>query len=785
MNKVILSLGQGNLNNGLKNITAQLWGAEGHLQIKHRGSLPPNPELAELYQRWQLFYRAYYQHLDELTRIEIIEDGDDLPRLSLAEFKQICQQLSKQLNDWLDSDSFAQIKWKLGMNLHPLSEIQIIIETEDKQLRQLPWHLWNFFEDYSNAEVALSLPEYEGVVSSTRTSKGQVKILGILGSCTSKDGKRIDIQTDKALIEQLPGVRSQFLEEPSKQELKIELWEQAWDILFFAGHSSSQAKAETGSLNLNQNCNNNSFTIDEFEPSLRNSVRQGLKLAIFNSCDGLGLAWHLAKLNIPQTIVMGELAPDEVAQKFLQYFLRAFASGKSFYRSVREARERLKETLEGKYPCASWLPVICQNPAIKPPTWQDFLGQKPSLTISWWQSLTTIVLISLVVTGLVMGARSLGLLQASELKAFDRSIQFRSPEAPDDRFLLITISETDIQYQDRMGMRRKGSLSDEALEKLWQKLQPHQPRVIAMDIFHDFDFEEKLAKKLLPDKHFISVCEVGQTDLNPNTIASPPGVPIERLGFTDLPRDPDDVMRRQLLLMEPTSSCNTNQSFSLRVALDYLSPKKSSSLPLQWTDRGELKINELVLPKLKHDAGGYQLPTADANGYQILINYRSSKNFPEVSLRDLLNHAIDSQLADLVRDRIVLIGTAQSDRDSHLTPYSQGEWAEKMPGVVIQAHTISQIVSAVNKQRPLLWWWSQWEEFFWIEIWSLVGGLLGWYWRSPLYLGMAVFISFSLLSGLCFFLLFQGGWVPLIPSALTLILTILTSGGVVIYTKKR
>jgi hypothetical protein len=32
------------------------------------------------------------------------------------------------------------------------------------------------------------------------------------------------------------------------------------------------------------------------------------------------------------------------------------------YQAVRSAREQL-QGLEDRYPCASWLPVICQNPA--------------------------------------------------------------------------------------------------------------------------------------------------------------------------------------------------------------------------------------------------------------------------------------------------------------------------------------------------------------------------------------------------------------------------------------
>ncbi|NEP53729.1 MAG: hypothetical protein F6K63_11220 [Moorea sp. SIO1G6] len=51
---------------------------------------------------------------------------------------------------------------------------------------------------------------------------------------------------------------------------------------------------------------------------------------IFNSCDGLGLAYQLAAqqdLYLPQVIVMAEKVPDPVSPKFLRYFLEAYIRG--------------------------------------------------------------------------------------------------------------------------------------------------------------------------------------------------------------------------------------------------------------------------------------------------------------------------------------------------------------------------------------------------------------------------------------------------------------------------
>jgi WD40 repeat protein len=61
-------------------------------------------------------------------------------------------------------------------------------------------------------------------------------------------------------------------------------------------------------------------------------------------------------------IVMREPMPTPVKEAFLEYLLKAFSEGESFYLSVRKAREQL-QSFDNNYPCASWLPAICQNPS--------------------------------------------------------------------------------------------------------------------------------------------------------------------------------------------------------------------------------------------------------------------------------------------------------------------------------------------------------------------------------------------------------------------------------------
>jgi hypothetical protein len=81
------------------------------------------------------------------------------------------------------------------------------------------------------------------------------------------------------------------------------------------------AEDQMGKLEINPQ---ESISIEQLKNSLKAAIRQGLQLAIFNSCDGLGLARELADLQIPQLIVMREPVPDGVAQAFLTSFLPTF-----------------------------------------------------------------------------------------------------------------------------------------------------------------------------------------------------------------------------------------------------------------------------------------------------------------------------------------------------------------------------------------------------------------------------------------------------------------------------
>ncbi|MBD2778138.1 CHAT domain-containing protein [Iningainema tapete] len=374
---VVINLGSGNLYEGFPIITVQLWAAGHALPEQFIGCLPPAPNLVELYRNWQ----TNYQYLCERKLLRSPEEEEDdqleidsngITNVSITDYEQLCQKLLESMNAWLKSEGILDISRLLRSALDQKAEIRVIIETKDEVMRRLPWHRCNFFADYPRAEIALYKPDYQRAPLPQPKDTRNVRILAVLGNTFG-----IDIEAETKFLKSLEDAEVVFLVKPNRQEFNTHLWDDlGWDILFFAGHS--QTEGENGRIYINENPTNNSLKIEQLEEALLAAIDKGLHLAIFNSCDGLGLATALEKLNIPTVIVMREPVPNLVAQEFFQHFMQAFAVERlPLYLSVQLSRRKL-QGLEDEFPGASWLPVICQNPAVEPPTWLKLGGIPPS-----------------------------------------------------------------------------------------------------------------------------------------------------------------------------------------------------------------------------------------------------------------------------------------------------------------------------------------------------------------------------------------------------------------------
>lgn len=377
IHSVVINLGYGNLSEGFPVVTVGLHSANNPRSQQFIGSLAPALNLVELYRNWRMIYQSLHGRLAVQRNSRLISastrsieddeleiDEASITNISIMDFNDLCQQLELNINNLLLSPGIINISRQLRAALNPASEIRIIIETQDTQIQKLPWHCCSFFQDYPRAELSFARIEYKSITClQLPNPRNKVRILAILGN-----SKGIDLEQEQRFLESLPDAEVEFVVQPSRYEFNDKLWDsQGWDMLFFAGHS--QTEQEKGIIYINEKLTNNSLTIEQLTEALKAAIEKGLKIAIFNSCDGLGLAQSLEKLNLPTTIVMREPVPNRVAEEFFNYFLQAFAfAQQSLYISVQQARRRL-QGLEDDFPGASWLPVIFTNPAEEPPTW--------------------------------------------------------------------------------------------------------------------------------------------------------------------------------------------------------------------------------------------------------------------------------------------------------------------------------------------------------------------------------------------------------------------------------
>jgi CHASE2 domain-containing sensor protein len=710
---------------------------------RRKGKLPPDPKLSDrLEYHWQEIYR-------NLAASYRIKNKQIISKSFLQSLVEKCHQssvdLKNELNNWLKSEEFREIDVCIREQLKLDEDVRFLIHTDDQELQKLPWQEWDIFTSYSRAEIGWALPNYQ-LPRSIKNHNLKVRLLVILGN---RQG--IDIETDKLLLQSLPNVDLVFLDEPHRREINDELWEKNWDIIFFAGHS--RTKSETGTIDINPH---DSLSIDELCYGLKKAIEKGLKLAIFNSCDGLGLARSLYNLNIPQTIVMRELVPDQVAHEFLKSFLKKFAQGKSLYIAVREAREQL-QGLEDKFPCATWLPVIFQNPAVIPPTWHDLIGIKRQTPQVSQIKFLHLLLTSFVFTGLVMGVRSLGILQPLELKAYDHFLRMLPDKEPDPHLVIVKVTEADIQEfaQD--------PISDRLILKALENINQHQPIAIGLDILRNIPLNpgnQELNSYLQENPNIVTICKFGHPQAktkNDLGLKPPPGSPQTSRSFNNINKDPDNIVRRQLIYATPTelSYCQAKYSFSSQLAFRFLNSKGISPESVIFNR----------LHELRNKNGFYQ--QIDDKGYQILLNYRSSgKVAAEISLSQIINNDFEPQL---LGNKIVLIGytTESTKPDVFLTPYTNHPQQKKMFGVEIHAQMTSQLISIGLKETQQLGFLPWWGDGICILLVSFSAWIPILYLKSSLHQTVVFAINIIVLYYACFLYLITA---PLIPAILVLAL---------------
>jgi ABC-type phosphate transport system substrate-binding protein len=380
-------------------------------KLELEGFLPSLPEdLRVAFSQWQTTYR---QIKDVRISISSKSEFRITPKsVTIGSNFEDTNAVKTYLNAWLNS---SETEWQiireglisLANQFHQEgeSEVQIILDVRDIELRRLPWQEWDLLEKYyPNTEVAFIIAKNQDVTLTKKDCRPNSKKVRILAVGGRSNG--IDTQSDLEVVKKLEEKDAEVicLMQPNLKTLCQELWsDRGYHIFIFTGHSGSCENGKIGWIEVNQT---ESLGIEAFKDTLREAINNGLQLAIFNSCDGLGLANQLANLNLPQSIVMKEPVPDEVAIDFFEYFFSEFANNSSLFSSVKKAKKRL-EPFKSRYPGATWLPTLCISNSLTPITWQELgenVSQKNSKT---WRKVQLVAVLSLLSFALGLGIQTI------------------------------------------------------------------------------------------------------------------------------------------------------------------------------------------------------------------------------------------------------------------------------------------------------------------------------------------------------------------------------------------
>ncbi len=369
----------------------------------------------------------------------------------------------------------------------------------------------------------------------------------------------------------------------------------------------------------------------------------------------------------------------------------------------------------------------------------------------------------------MFGVQIIGALQLLEWELSDQFFRWRPSEGLESRIVIVTFDEADIT---KVG---KWPFSDVVVAKLLTTIQAENPRVIGLDVYRNLPVEkgyEELKRVFRSIPHLVGPEKI----VDPSVPAPPDLNYVEQVGFVDVVVDPDGTVRRGLLSIEKVNG-DVIYSFAIKIALKYLetegiSPQLEAGSG-QRHPEGNRTVNlgkSKIIPFESHQ-GGYA--SVDTGGYQTLLNYRClSDCFTKVSMTNVL---AGNYPKDLFKNRIVLIGSiAESLRDFFLSPYG------KIPGVLIHANLISQIVNGAIDGRPFLRTYTKWFEGIWVLLWSFIGatGIWGFLRGSGLgkfkfIIGIITFLSLSIfgLLGLSYISFLSSLWLPILPALCSFLLS--------------
>jgi adenylate cyclase len=380
-------------------------------------------------------------------------------------------------------------------------------------------------------------------------------------------------------------------------------------------------------------------------------------------------------------------------------------------------------------------------------TWQELF----SAVFHWrYAMIVAVILLAHLVFILLLWLRAGAWLQPLELTVYDRMLRIHASSYPsDDRVVLVLCDDED---QRRYGW----PLSDATLADLFDRLLHYSPRAIGLDLYRDLPVPssggkdyERLSTLFRERPEIIGITKI--TDEHGARVDPPPMLRDSgRVSFNDVVADTHGIIRRGLLYMSDDTEVHTY--LGLKLALRWLSFEKQGA---HADAHGYLALGQAAhgLRPLHSHFGGYD--NIDAAGYQFMLAYPGAPaGFPVLKLREILEWNLGG---NLLHDKIILIGTnAEATPDFFFTPIS----ATRLPGVLIHAYNISQLLHfAEGTYQPLRDWPEHYEKL-WLWFWIISAALLSLRTQNLLQLFIKLNAGLVIIGSCAMFAFMRDWWIP-------------------------
>lgn len=525
---------------------------------------------------------------------------------------------------------------------------------------------------------------------------------------------------NKAIVEVLYCAECQNIDDCTNKIQEKLIDDLGWDIFIYIGHSNETYCGNGKITPLKDEDQEIYINNHQLEDSFGIAIKQGLKVAVFASCNGFHIAQSLVKLGLPQVVFMKHEPRISAAAFFLEQLCYYLTNYKDIHESVILASQDLKKQQGSIYPSAYVLPSLFRHPQKDlyefPQSWlKRFIREiKPT-------RLEAIAVTGLMFTSLLLPVQDLLLDFRRQTQAFYRDITNQLPQEPEyPPIRLLEIDLDSLKYArdelqiENLDPYKPSPMNREFLAKIVDKLTELDVNTIALNYF---TYREEPKSELLyrsienainkNNTYFILPLHDQEESINPNVADSKLVLEGDASsfyqGYLTLPtfEQEDSKNQENNIEQDNENSNQKNKSDCVEVRkqpLAYLAAfshiiKKNdpNNFPILNTKNSEENQNNCltanILIKKSQESQNSEIKKYSNNKYQfwglpILLDLTIPPNFvyETIPVKELLKDGLSNPEKQRIKEQIIIIasGGYEEAQDNFSIPLAIQYWCNPL-----------------------------------------------------------------------------------------------------------